>query len=210
MIDPADVRWIWLTHPDRDHTGGILALLEAAPQARLVTTFAGFGIFGCQYAVPMDRVYLLNPGQDLDVGDRMLSCFRPALFDSPVTTGFLDRKTGALFSSDCFGAPLPTPDLAGPRIGGVGAGRRPPGGPAAVGERRQPVGARRGPQPVAGPGRRDALDGAVRDLQHPPAAGGRRTRRAAGTPCSRPRTARQFVGPDQAALEAMLASFEPA
>lgn len=22
VIDPADVAWIWLTHPDRDHTGG--------------------------------------------------------------------------------------------------------------------------------------------------------------------------------------------
>ena len=23
VMDPADVRWIWLTHPDRDHTGGL-------------------------------------------------------------------------------------------------------------------------------------------------------------------------------------------
>lgn len=35
VIDPADVGWIWLTHRDRDHTGGLWELLEAAPQARL-------------------------------------------------------------------------------------------------------------------------------------------------------------------------------
>lgn len=61
----------------------------------------------------MDRVYLLNPGQSLDVGDRTLTAFRPPLDDSPVTTGFLDSKSGSMFSSDCFGAPLPTAALAG-------------------------------------------------------------------------------------------------
>jgi flavorubredoxin len=25
VIDPADVRWMWLTHPDRDHTGAVPA-----------------------------------------------------------------------------------------------------------------------------------------------------------------------------------------
>jgi len=47
-IDPADVRWIWLTHPDRDHTGGLYDLLEAAPQASEVTTFLGAGILSTQ------------------------------------------------------------------------------------------------------------------------------------------------------------------
>src|ERR1700694_5821712 len=41
VIDPAEVRWIWLSHPDRDHTGGLFELLAAAPHARLVTTFLG-------------------------------------------------------------------------------------------------------------------------------------------------------------------------
>ncbi|WP_238598646.1 MBL fold metallo-hydrolase [Saccharothrix sp. ALI-22-I] len=31
VIDPADVEWIWLTHPDRDHTGG---LFDCSPPLR--------------------------------------------------------------------------------------------------------------------------------------------------------------------------------
>lgn len=112
VLDPADVRWVWITHPDRDHTGGLWSLLEAAPAARLVSTFIGVGIMSCEWTVPLDRVFLLNPGQDRDVGDRRLRAFRPPLFDSPATTGFLDDRSGALFSSDCFGAPLPSSELA--------------------------------------------------------------------------------------------------
>lgn len=112
VMDPADIRWIWVTHPDRDHTGGVLSLLEAAPKARLVTTFGGLGIMSCEWELPLHRVYLLNRGQSLEVGDRTLLAFRPPLFDSPVTTGFVDTSTGAMFTSDCFGAPVPTAELA--------------------------------------------------------------------------------------------------
>lgn len=112
VIDPADVRWIWLTHPDRDHTGGLWQLLEAAPNARLVTTFLGVGILSLQWQVPMDRVHLLNPGQSLNVGDRKLTGYRPPLFDNPATVGFLDSSSGAFFSSDCFGGPMASPEIA--------------------------------------------------------------------------------------------------
>ena len=112
VLDPADVRWIWLTHPDRDHTGGLGDLLAAAPQARVITTFLGVGILSTECPLPIDRVFLLNPGQTLSVGDRSLRAFRPPLFDSPATVGFQDTTTGVVFSSDCFGAPLPTAELA--------------------------------------------------------------------------------------------------
>ena len=112
VIDPQDVRWIWLTHPDRDHTGALFELLEAAPRARLITTFLAAGIMSTYRPLPMERVFLLNPGQSIDVGDRTLTAFRPPLFDNPATVGFLDRSTGACVSSDCFGAPMPSADLA--------------------------------------------------------------------------------------------------
>jgi hypothetical protein len=78
----------------------------------VITTFLGVGILSTECPLPMDRVFLLNPGQAITVGDRELHAFRPPLFDSPATTGFQDLSTGVVFSSDCFGAPLPTPDLA--------------------------------------------------------------------------------------------------
>jgi glyoxylase-like metal-dependent hydrolase (beta-lactamase superfamily II) len=115
LVDVQDVRWIWLTHPDRDHTGGLFDLLAAAPQARVVTTFLGVGIMSTERPLPLDRVFLLNPGQSLDVGDRQLTALRPPLFDSPATVGFYDDRSRSYFSSDCFGAPLPTADLAGCR-----------------------------------------------------------------------------------------------
>ncbi len=37
LIDPAELRWIWVTHSDRDHTGVLTTLLTEAPRARVVT-----------------------------------------------------------------------------------------------------------------------------------------------------------------------------
>ena len=112
VIDPADLRWVWLSHPDRDHMGSLFEVLDRAPQARLVSTFAAVGYLTVEYDVPLHRAFLLNPGQALDLGDRKLHAFRPPLFDSPMTTGFYDDKSGTCFSSDCFGAPMPSMDAA--------------------------------------------------------------------------------------------------
>jgi len=107
-IDPARLEWIWLTHPDPDHVGNLAAVLERAPRARVVTTFLGMGKLGL-LGLPVDRVHLLNPGQSLDVGERRLLAVAPPVFDAPESTGLFDTSTGALFSADCFGALLPAP-----------------------------------------------------------------------------------------------------
>jgi flavorubredoxin len=106
VIDPADLRWIWLTHTDFDHIGCLRRLLDENPQLRLITTFLGVGIMSTSEPLPMDRVHLLNPGERLTVGNHTLRALKPPVFDNPSTTGFLDETSGVLFSSDCFGALL--------------------------------------------------------------------------------------------------------
>jgi flavorubredoxin len=106
VIDPADLRWIWLTHTDFDHIGSLHRLLDENERLRVVTSFLGVGIMGLAAPLPMDRVYLVNPGQSVDVGDRTLTAVRPPAFDNPITTGLQDERSGIFFSSDCFGALL--------------------------------------------------------------------------------------------------------
>jgi flavorubredoxin len=57
----------------------------------------------------MDRVYWLNSGDSISVGDRKLTALRPPLFDNPTTIGVYDDKSEAYFCADCFGAIIPAP-----------------------------------------------------------------------------------------------------
>ncbi len=108
-IDPEDLRWLWLTHPDPDHIGSLQAILERAPNLKVATTFLSVGILSLFAPLPMDRLYLLNPGESLDVGDRQLTGVKPPTFDNPATMGLFDSKSRVLFSSDCFGALMSDP-----------------------------------------------------------------------------------------------------
>jgi glyoxylase-like metal-dependent hydrolase (beta-lactamase superfamily II) len=101
------LRWIWLTHEDRDHTGSLTRLLDLAPRARLISNFFAVGRMMPETPIPLDRLRVINNGESINVGDRNLTAIRPPLFDSPATTGFLDDATGTLIVSDFLGAPLP-------------------------------------------------------------------------------------------------------
>ena len=106
IIDPADLRWIWLTHTDFDHIGSLQQLLDENPRLRVITTFLGVGIMSLSAPLPMERVNLVNPGERVTVGDRTLRAVKPPAFDNPSSTGFQDETSGAFFSVDCFGALL--------------------------------------------------------------------------------------------------------
>jgi hypothetical protein len=108
IIDPNELRWIWITHTDMDHLGNLEAVLAEAPNTRVVTTYIGMAKMGL-HGLPVDRVYLLNSGQQLDVGDRKLLAVKPPTFDAPETTGLFDSTSGTLISADCFGALMEKP-----------------------------------------------------------------------------------------------------
>ena len=205
-IDVADLRWIWLTHTDFDHIGSLPALLEENPKLRVLTSFLGVGIMGLSSTpLPMDRVHLVNPGQSITIGDRTLTAVKPPVYDNPITTGFVDDRTGIFFSSDCFGALLPAVPQAADDLDGdvlrAGQVRWATIDSAWVHEVDRGVFAR-------------TLDG-IRALEptmvcssHLPPAPGAMLDGFLGALATVP-DAERFVGPDQQALEAMLAGMEP-
>jgi len=106
VIDPGDLKWIWLSHTDFDHVGSLHQLLEENPRLRVITTFLGMGIMTLTAPLPVDRVHFVNPGETVTLGDRTLTAVKPPVFDNPCTTAFHDSRSNAFFSSDCFGALL--------------------------------------------------------------------------------------------------------
>ncbi|MDP6455105.1 MAG: MBL fold metallo-hydrolase [SAR202 cluster bacterium] len=109
VIDPSEIQWIWITHDDADHIGNLEAVMARAPKAKIITNIIGVARMETAWHIKLDMVHLVNPGETLDVGDRVLHAVRPPLFDSPATMGVYDPKSGAYFSSDCFGAFIPEP-----------------------------------------------------------------------------------------------------
>ncbi len=107
QVDPDRLRWLWVTHTDADHIGGVHDLLAAYPAITVVTTYTGWIKLSTHAPVNPKRIRLIQPGGTLDLGDRVITAITPPLFDAPETIGFFDPVSKALFSSDCFGAILP-------------------------------------------------------------------------------------------------------
>ena len=109
LIDPMDLAWIVLTHPDADHAGALGELLERAPNARLVVNWISTGKLTAEMAPPMARLTWVNPGESLAAGDRILHFLSAPRYDCPSTVSVFDSKSRALFTSDAFGAFVTAP-----------------------------------------------------------------------------------------------------
>jgi flavorubredoxin len=109
IVDPADVRWVFISHADRDHIGNLDAVLAACPRATVITTSIGVTYMLADGPPPLDRVRWVNDGETLDVGDRVLAAVRPPMWDASETRGLFDPKTGVYFAADCFGTMLTHP-----------------------------------------------------------------------------------------------------
>ena len=109
LVEPKDVRWVFLSHDDVDHTGNLEETMEACPNARLVCNWAMVERHTNCFNFPIDRCQWVMDGETLDVGDRTLVAKRPPVYDSPTTRGLFDPTTGVFWSSDTFATPLPDP-----------------------------------------------------------------------------------------------------
>jgi flavorubredoxin len=107
IVEPEDVRWVFISHDDSDHYGNAEAVMEACPNATLVATWFLCERLGAEgFRVPPTRWRWLGDGDVLDAGDRQLALIRPPLYDSPTTRGLFDPTTGTYWASDCYATPV--------------------------------------------------------------------------------------------------------
>jgi len=104
VVEPDDVRWVFVSHDDHDHIGNLETVLDLCPQATLVGNWTMTARLGGDIELPLHRMRWVDAGESFDVGDRTLHLVRPPLFDSPATRGLFDASTGVLWAVDTFGA----------------------------------------------------------------------------------------------------------
>ena len=103
LVEPEDVRWVFISHDDADHHGNLHAVMDACPNATLVSTWFLCERLAAEHLdVPPTRWRWLDDGETLDVGDRSLVAVRPPLYDSPTTRGLFDPSTGVYWAADCY------------------------------------------------------------------------------------------------------------
>lgn len=109
LVEPSDVRWVFVSHDDVDHTGNLEQVMDACTNARLVCNWAMVERHTNCFNFPLDRCQWVMDGESLDIGDRTLQALRPPVFDSPTTRGLFDPTTGVYWAVDSFATPLPDP-----------------------------------------------------------------------------------------------------
>ena len=106
IVEPEDIKWVFISHDDVDHTGNLNALMDAAPNATAIVNWFMWERMGDTLAVPLSRQRWIRDGESFTAGDRTLYAVRPPVFDSPTTRGLFDSKTGVYWASDSFAAPM--------------------------------------------------------------------------------------------------------
>jgi flavorubredoxin len=114
LVEPNDVKWVFLSHDDSDHTGNLAQVMTACPNATLVCSWPLVERATHSFDFPLDRCHWLNDGDRLDVGDREIVALRPPTYDSPTTRGLYDTTSRVYWAVDSFATPMPGGEDASP------------------------------------------------------------------------------------------------
>ena len=107
LVEPEDVRWVFLSHDDGDHMGNLHELLDLCPKATVVANFFIHKRLTLDRPLPLARMRWMGPGESFDAGDRRLHLVVPPIFDGPTTRGLYDERTSVLWAVDSFAALTP-------------------------------------------------------------------------------------------------------
>jgi glyoxylase-like metal-dependent hydrolase (beta-lactamase superfamily II) len=99
LADRPPLRYIWATHQEAPHAGGVGRHLAAFPDAVLCGDVRDYHLTFPQFE---DRMEPLAVGEPLDLGGTELTIVPAVIKDLPTTQWAFDSKRAALFTGDGF------------------------------------------------------------------------------------------------------------
>ena len=112
LVEPTDVRWVFLSHDDVDHTGNLDQVMMACPNAKLICNWAMVERHTNCFNFPLAQCRWVMHDESFSIGDRTMHALRPPVYDSPTTRGLFDPTTGVYWCVDSFATPLTDPEMA--------------------------------------------------------------------------------------------------
>ncbi len=103
VINPQDLDYVFLSHMDLDHVGGLHEILKLAPKARVVGNVTVMGKGLSMYNIPPHRFAAVFPGQEINLGSHVLRV-EESLVEDGHTSWLFDKTTRTFFTSDGYGS----------------------------------------------------------------------------------------------------------
>jgi flavorubredoxin len=99
LRDGPPLRYLWATHPETPHAGGVGYWLERYPDAVLCGDVRDYHLFFPEFE---DRFRPLAIGESIDLGGTEFRAVKPVLYDIISTQWGFDTRRKALFTGDGF------------------------------------------------------------------------------------------------------------
>ncbi len=116
VVDPSEISYIVLNHTEPDHSGNLKALLDLAPNARVVGS--GNAIRYLQDIIGSDFSYLqVKNGDELSLGDKTLKFISAPNLHWPDTIYTYLVEDKLLFTCDSFGCHYCNQDMFDDKVG---------------------------------------------------------------------------------------------
>ena len=102
IVDPAKIDYIVSNHVEMDHSGSLPAILELAPNAKIITS-APQGLKGLTAHYGEHDYLPVKTGDTLEIGKRTLTFVKTTMVHWPDNMVTYDANDKILFSNDAFG-----------------------------------------------------------------------------------------------------------
>lgn len=103
QIGSDKIDYVVINHMEPDHSGGINAILEAYPEAKLVGNRQTIGMVKGYYHISDERFLEITDGSELELGGKTLKFILTPMVHWPETMMTYIKEDKVLFSGDAFG-----------------------------------------------------------------------------------------------------------